>query len=310
MQNRSEDMTIKILDEFEQYLKKQGKSDKTINSYLRSVSLFFSQSGALNVAALQSFRNYLLKHYRLSTVNTRIHGLNCYLGFLKESNRLPSCLCSNDNPANIGSGYETTGSGNPGRVRFYKLPPVKEQRRSYFDTVISQDDYEALKQGLKKDENYYWYYVIRFLGGTGARISELLQIKIEDLQLGYLDIYTKGGKIRRLYLPRTLCNEAIPYFESKGVESGFIFLNRRGNLITPRGVELQLKHLAKIYHINPVTVYPHSFRHRYAKNFLERFNDISLLADLLGHDSIETTRLYLTRSSQEQKELLDRIVTW
>ena len=64
------------------------------------------------------------------------------------------------------------------------------------------------------------------------------------------------------------------------------------------------------YKINPKTVYPHSFRHRFAKNFLKRFNDISLLADLMGHDSIETTRIYLTRSSQEQKALLDRIITW
>ena len=58
------------------------------------------------------------------------------------------------------------------------------------------------------------------------------------------------------------------------------------------------------------SLYPHSFRHRYAKNFLEKFNDISLLADLMGHDSIETTRIYLTRSSQEQQKVIDRVVTW
>ena len=68
--------------------------------------------------------------------------------------------------------------------------------------------------------------------------------------------------------------------------------------------------LAKKYRICPDTVYPHSFRHRFAKNFLTKFNDISLLADLMGHESIETTRIYLTRSSDEQRELIDRIVTW
>ena len=156
----------------------------------------------------------------------------------------------------------------------------------------------------------YWYFVIRFLGTTGARVSELLQIKIEDLRLGYLDLYTKGGKIRRLYFPRSLCAEAIPWFMERGTRSGFIFLNQHGNLISSRGIELRLKHFAKLYKINPKTVYPHSFRHRFAKNFLKRFNDISLLSDLMGHDSIETTRIYLTRSSQEQKALLDRIITW
>ena len=156
----------------------------------------------------------------------------------------------------------------------------------------------------------YWYFVIRFLGATGARVSELLQIKIEDLRLGYLELYTKGGKIRRLYFPRSLCAEAIPWFMERGTRSGFIFLNQHGNLISSRGIELRLKHFAKLYKINPKTVYPHLFRHRFAKNFLKRFNDISLLADLMGHDSIETTRIYLTRSSQEQKALLDRIITW
>mgnify|MGYP002230272812 CR=1 FL=1 len=80
--------------------------------------------------------------------------------------------------------------------------------------------------------------------------------------------------------------------------------------LLPEGSALQLKVLAKRYRIRPETVYPHSFRHRYAKNFLEKFNDISLLADLMGHDSIETTRIYLTRSSQEQQKVIDRVVTW
>lgn len=72
----------------------------------------------------------------------------------------------------------------------------------------------------------------------------------------------------------------------------------------------QLKVLAIRYHIPPETVYPHSFRHRFAKNFLNKFNDISLLADLMGHESIETTRIYLTKSSLEQRKFIDKIVTW
>ena len=78
----------------------------------------------------------------------------------------------------------------------------------------------------------------------------------------------------------------------------------------PRGISSQLKTLAIRCQIPPETVYPHSFRHRFAKNFLEKFNDISLLADLMGHESIETTRIYLTKSTQEQRELIDKIVTW
>ena len=81
-------------------------------------------------------------------------------------------------------------------------------------------------------------------------------------------------------------------------------------MITARGIHSQLKVLAKRYRIPSEQVYPHSFRPRFAKNFLEKFNDISLLADLMGHESIETTRIYLTRSSEEQQKLIDRVVKW
>jgi len=87
-------------------------------------------------------------------------------------------------------------------------------------------------------------------------------------------------------------------------------LNRQGKKITTRGIAGQLKVLAKRYELDPAVVYPHSFRHRYAKSFLERFNDIALLADLMGHESIETTRIYLRRTSTEQQEIVDRIVNW
>ena len=77
-----------------------------------------------------------------------------------------------------------------------------------------------------------------------------------------------------------------------------------------QGIRFQLKVFAARYDIDPDVMYPHSFRHRFAKNFLEKINDISLLADLMGHESIETTRIYLTRSSEEQQKLIDRVVKW
>ena len=298
------------LDGFRMHLEKQGRSVKTITSYTCSVSLFFSLGYELSVENLKSYREYLLKNYQFNTVNARIYGMNRYLSYLQENGCLPTSLMLSYSEHSAAREPVDLLSVKKTRDGSYRMQSVKEQKKSYLDTVISQRDYERMKKRLKNDGNMYWYFVIRFLGATGARVSELLQIKIEDLRLGYLDLYTKGGKIRRLYFPRSLCAEAIPWFMEKGIKSGFIFLNRHGNLITPRGIELRLKHFAKLYKINPKTVYPHSFRHRFAKNFLKRFNDISLLADLMGHDSIETTRIYLTRSSQEQKALLDRIITW
>ena len=123
-------------------------------------------------------------------------------------------------------------------------------------------------------------------------------------------MYSKGGKLRRIYIPKPLKEEATVWLKSKNLSSGFIFLNKYGKQITTRGISGQLKKLAKKYEINTTVVYPHSFRHRFAKNFLERCNDIAFLADLMGHESIETTRIYLRKTATEQQELVDKIIDW
>lgn len=104
--------------------------------------------------------------------------------------------------------------------------------------------------------------------------------------------------------------EAIRWLQEDNRQTGYLFLNRFGERITSRGVAMQLKHFAEKYGLSPKVVYPHSFRHRFAKNFLDRFNDIALLADLMGHESIETTRIYLRRTATEQKQIVDKIVNW
>ena len=187
---------------------------------------------------------------------------------------------------------------------------MRHQQKPFLNNVISKRDYERLKRCLKRDGNMFWYFVVRFLGATGARVGELIQIKAEHLQTGCMDLYSKGGKMWRIYFPETLCAETLSWLNNRNIQTGFIFTGRLGQPITPRGIESQLKVFARQYHIPEETVYPHSFRHRFAKNFLAKFNDISLLADLMGHESIETTRIYLTRSSDEQRALIDKVVTW
>lgn len=94
------------------------------------------------------------------------------------------------------------------------------------------------------------------------------------------------------------------------MKAALYFLNKYGDRITTRGISGQLKKYAIKYGINPAVVYPHSFRHRFAKSFLERCNDIAFLADLMGHESIETTRIYLRKTATEQREIVDKIVDW
>lgn len=176
--------------------------------------------------------------------------------------------------------------------------------------VISEADYTYFKNCLKRDGEMFWYFVIRFLAATGARVSELIQIKVEHVRLGHIDLYSKGGKLRRIYIPKALQDEALSWLAEKKQESGFIFLNKYGDRITTRGISGQLKKLAVRYNIDPAVVYPHSFRHRFAKSFLERCNDIAFLADLMGHESIETTRIYLRKTATEQRTIVDNVIDW
>lgn len=266
-------------ESFIDYLKERNLSSNTILSYKFTVKLYETKyGGVFNKDNLLNFKGYLVENYKPKTVNIRIQAINNYLSYLKKDN--------------------------------LKLSAIKIQQKPFLENVISNADYEFLKTSLKNDNNYEWYFVVRFLGATGARISELIKIKIEHVLIGYIDIYSKGGKIRRIYIPKELQEEAIVWLKNKDRKSGYLFLNNNGNRITTRGISIQLKKIAIKYGIDPNVVYPHSFRHRFAKNFIEKYNDISLLADLMGHDSIETTRIYLRKSSTEQREIVDSVITW
>lgn len=275
------------LEEFSVYLKKNGASEHTIISYQSAIRQYFFHYSELTLAWLREYKNSLIQHYRPATVNARIFGINKYLQYLDSLQGTHTAL-----------------------LETYHVPAVKQPQKLFLDNIISNEDYQSLKWNLRKDNNLFWYFIVRFLGATGARVSELIQIKAEHLHIGYMDLYSKGGKIRRIYFPDCLCEECLAWLGKRKISSGFIFLTKRGRLISPRGINSQLKKLAAQYGIDPDTVYAHSFRHLYAKNFLMKFNDISLLADLLGHESIETTKIYLTQTSYEQKAFIDKIIVW
>ncbi|HHH4809604.1 TPA: tyrosine-type DNA invertase PsrA, partial [Streptococcus agalactiae] len=174
----------------------------------------------------------------------------------------------------------------------------------------SHADYLFLKRSLKKDDNLKWHFVVWFLGATGARVSELIKLKVEHVEVGYFDIYSKGGKMRRLYIPKKLRDSCQKWLDTENRQSGYLFLNKFSQPITARGIAQQLKNYAVKYQLNTKVVYPHSFRHLFAKNFLAKYNDIALLADLMGHESIETTRIYLRKTATEQQAIIDRVVNW
>ena len=264
-----------MITRFKDYLAKTNLAKNTVASYVWTVNYFLSHYGEVNKKNLLTYKGYLVENFKPQTVNLRLQGINKYLEFTKHD-RL--------------------------KVKF-----VKVQQKNFLENVISDADYKFLKAQLKADGYEDWYFVVWFMAATGARVSELLHIKVEHVKLGYLDLYSKGGKVRRLYIPKNLRSEASLWLKRKGITSGYLFLNRFGQRITTRGIAQQLKHFADKYGLNRDVVYPHSFRHRFAKNFLDRFNDLALLADLMGHESIETTRIYLRRTASEQQKIVDKV---
>lgn len=266
------------MKDFKIFLLHQNLTKNTIDAYSTAVSLFFKSFDEITKQNLLAYKAVLVDKYKGKTVNLRIQGINKYLEFI-------------------------------GKVKL-KLKYIKVQQKTYLENVISDADYEFFKNKLWKEKNYEWYFVVRFLGATGARVSELIQFKYEHLSRGYIDLYTKAGKIRRIFIPKKLRVKALTYYDSIDRKEGYLFLNKDKEQITTRGIAHQLKELAKKYNMNLNVIYPHSFRHRFAKNFLSKNKDIALLADLMGHESIETTRIYLRKTSEEQQEIVDTLIDW
>ena len=267
-----------MVKSFKQQLKKEELSDNTITAYLYAVEDFERKYSCFNRENLLLYKANQIEQFKPKTVNLRIQALNKYLEFI----------------------------GKP-RLR---LKSLKIQQKTYLENVISNADYQYLKSKLKEEEEELWYFLVRFLGATGARVSELIQFKVEHVRVGYFDIYTKGGKVRRIFIPQDLCMETKAWLKRANINIGYLFLDKHGKQITPRAIRHKLQRFAHQWGINSKVMHPHSFRHWYAKNFLESFNDVVLLADLMGHESIETTRIYLRRTSNEQKAIVDKIITW
>lgn len=266
------------LTEFERYLKSQNMAENTMRAYLFAVKQYYQLYPELNFQNMQLYKVYLLEHYKPQTVNLRIHALNCFLKYKESPDE--------------------------------HILQVKVQQKEFLDRVISEGDYEYLKSRLLGEERYRYYFLVRFMAATGARVSEVVQFTVEDVKRGYKDLYSKDNKVRRIYIPEHLQNDTFQWLAQNGPSHGDLFRNPSGGRISPGGIRRQLKRLAIRYNLDEGVMYPHSFRHRFAKSFMERSSDITLLSNLLGHESIETTRIYLRRSSSEQQAIVNQIVDW
>ena len=267
------------MEDYKNYLVEKGFSAHTVDSYLYAIRQMHDRLGdEPSSENLLAHKDWLAAHYAAKTVNLSITAINSYLDFI----------------------------GHAG----IRLKSLRIQQKPYLDNVISQADYELLRDSLLSDGELFWHFVVRFLTCTGARISELRQFTVELVRAGHLDLISKGQKLRRIYIPASLQRDAVRWLADTERTNGYLFPSKDGKPMTARGISMGLKRFAAKYGIDQDVVYPHSFRHRFAKNFIEKNPDIALLADLMGHESIETTRVYLRRTASEQRAAVDATIDW
>ena len=145
-----------MFESFETFLQQENMARNTVHAYIYAVRDYYAHHKELSKKNLLLYKTFLIENYKPKTVNLRLQALNRYLEF----------------------------SGKPK----WRLKSVKVQQRSYLENVISNADYTFLKNALRQDDNMEWYFVVRFLAATGARVSELVQIKVEHIHAGYFDI--------------------------------------------------------------------------------------------------------------------------
>ena len=188
--------------------------------------------------------------------------------------------------------------------------PVDEAERRFIGTQVSPEDFLVCADG--------GYETARRLGrgrlsllmeticATGIRVSEVKYLTVEAAQAGRAEISLKG-KIRTILIPAKLCRKLLKYSKKQKIVSGEIFLTRNGPHLSRRQIWAEMKGLCRTAGVAPSKVFPHNFRHLFATAFYRASHDIVKLADVLGHSSIETTRIYLLTSGADHQRQLDRL---
>lgn len=265
------------LAQFAVYLRREEKSAGTVEKYLRDTSAFMAWMGGAEITreAIAAWRDGLIAgSYAPATVNSMVAAVNALLRFL---------------------GWENC------RIKALRL-----QRRVFRDErrELTREEYGRLLTVARDKPRLA--LLIETLGGTGIRVGEVKYITVEAATAGRADISFKG-KIRSILIPAKLCSKLLKYARKHKIASGEIFLTRSGKPVTRRQIWAEMKALCGRAGVEKSKVFPHNLRHLFARMFYKVTRDIAKLSDVLGHSSIETTRVYLISTGVEHARTLDRL---
>ena len=268
----------KELAEFERYLIEQEKSQATVSKYLRDVRrlLIFLDGRELSKELMVEYKNLLAKggKYTAESINTIIASINSFCKFLGKFDCLVKTI-------------------KVQRKIFY--PKEKEiTKEDYIKLLHAADGYPRLK------------LIMETICSTGIRVSELQYLTLEAAKKGYAEVKCKG-KTRTILIPSKLKAKLLEYAKKNGILGGMIFVTKSGKPIDRRNIWAEMKALCKAAGVLATKVFPHNLRRLFAKTFYKIDHDISKLADVLGHSSINTTRIYIMTSGAEHRRKIERL---
>lgn len=270
------DLDNERIEAFRAELRSSEVAPATIRSYVSAVRKYFEAHPHLSKDDLMEYKQYLVDRYRPKTVANRLTALNRFCQFVGR----PDCQVRN----------------------------VRLQRSLTIENVITEDQYKRLVEGLKQDGNLRGYWMIVYLAGTGARVSEIVRFDKRVLIDRKATLWTKG-KSREIIVPDFIIQRSREYLSR--VPGPLIFPNRYGGQMSTRGFAKDLERWGLRYGIPREVLHPHGFRHRFALNYLEQDgSNLTDLADLLGHRSLDTTRIYLTMSEDKLRRSVNGAAEW
>ena len=267
------------IDRYARYLREEERSQGTIDKYLRDIRHFSAWLGDRSVTkeAAAQWKEYLVeRQYAPVTVNSMLSALNGFLRFM---------------------GWEEC------RVKFLRI-----QRRTFRDRSrdLNREEYQRLLDTAEARGQKRLALLMETICATGIRVSEVRYITVEAARRGRTDISLKG-KIRTILIPGRLARKLEKYAGKQKIASGEIFLTRSGRGLSRRQIWTEMKALCRAAGIEASKVFPHNLRHLFATTFYRSCRDIVKLADVLGHSSINTTRIYLIAPEDEHIRQLDRL---
>ena len=274
-----QELSAERIAAYGQYLRTEERSSGTVEKYLRDVSAFAAWLGGRPVSKelAAGWKEHLLSQgYAPVTINSMLAAINGLFHFL---------------------GWDEC------RVKFLKV-----QRRLFRDAgrELTRPEYEQLLAAARERGRERLALLMETICATGIRVSEVRYITVEAAQWGRAEISLKG-KIRTILLPGKLCRKLLKYAKKHKTASGEIFLTKSGKSLSRRQIWAELKRLCKYAGVESSKVFPHNLRHLFATIFYRACKDIARLADVLGHSSIETTRIYLVTSGAEHARQMERL---